>query len=381
MTTIYFDHAAATPLHPAVLEKMMPCLTMHFGNPSSLHAYGRTARAVIDKARDSLAKSLNCDGKQLVFTSGGTESNNLAILGSAIMSGKGKHVITTQVEHYAVLHSCKQLEEMGYSVTYLPVDSTGLVRIEDLEANIRPDTVLISIIAGNNEVGTIQPILTLGNFARSRGILFHVDAVQAFGVLDLDLAALPVDLMSFSAHKIQGPKGIGGLYCSPKVRLAPQMLGGSQERMRRAGTENVAGIVGFAEAARLVVQNISSKQNHMQVLRTSMIDLLARQVGTEHFVVNGHPLHCLPHILNLSFPDVHTETMLISLDLEGIAVASGSACTSGSLEVSHVLRAMSLPDEITRSAIRISFGNQNTVEETQYVANVIATIVSRIRTK
>jgi cysteine desulfurase len=385
MKEIYLDHAASTPLHPQVLEQMLPYWSEFYGNPSSVHAWGRASRSALNDAREILANTIHCASKEIIWTSGGTESDNLAIFGTMLQSSSQtstkNHIITTQIEHHAVLHSCEQLERLGFKVTYLPVDSQGLVCIEDLAAAIRPETALISIIWGNNEVGTIQPIASLGKLAQDNGILFHVDAVQALGTEEIDLSLLPIDLMSLSAHKIEGPKGIGALYCSSKIKLSPQQFGGSQERKRRAGTENVAGAVGFAAAVKLYSNDRISKRQHLQFLRQTMTHELKQQLGSEAFVVNGHAEHYLPHILNISFLGVDTETMLMNLDLEGIAAASGSACTSGSLEVSHVLKAMRLSNEITASAIRFSFGLTNTEDEIVHCVKVIATITKRIRNK
>ncbi|QGQ95474.1 cysteine desulfurase [Paenibacillus psychroresistens] len=385
MKAIYLDHAASTPLHPIVIEQMLPFWTEVFGNPSSIHAWGRASRSALNDAREVLAGALNCVSKEIIWTSGGTESDNLAIFGTVLAiastASYKNHIITSQIEHHAVLHSCEQLERLGFNVTYLPVDSQGLVCTKDLAAAIRPETALISIIYGNNEVGTIQPIAELGKIAHDHGILFHVDAVQCLGTEAIDLSILPIDLMSLSAHKIQGPKGIGALFCSSKIKLNPLQFGGSQERKRRAGTENVAGAVGFAAAVKLIITNKANKIQHLEALRKTMLESLRLHLGDEGFVVNGHSEMYLPHILNISFPGVETETMLMSLDLAGIAAASGSACTSGSLEVSHVLKAMHLPDGITSSAIRFSFGSTNTEAEIEQCTQVIATIVQRIRNK
>jgi cysteine desulfurase len=385
MTAIYLDHAASTPLHPIVIEQMLPFWTEIYGNPSSMHAWGRASRSALNEARETLASAIHCAGKEIIWTSGGTESDNLAIFGTMLAiaspATNKNHIITTQIEHHAVLHSCEQLERLGFKVTYLPVDSQGLVCTEDLVAAIRPETALISIIYGNNEVGTIQPIAELGKIAHDHGILFHVDAVQCLGTEDIDLSSLPIDLMSFSAHKIQGPKGIGALFCSSKIKLNPLQFGGSQERKRRAGTENIAGAVGFAAAVKLVMTDPINKRQHLEFLRQTMLDSLKLHLGPEGFVVNGSTKVYLPHILNISFPGVATETMLMNLDLAGIAAASGSACTSGSLEVSHVLKAMHLSDEITASAIRFSFGSTNSEAEIVQCAQIIATIVHRIRNK
>lgn len=379
MKRIYLDHAATTPLHPEVLEAMMPYLTDIFGNASSVHSFGREAHWALNDARERIASMLGCEANQWIWTSGGTESDNLAVLGT-VAAAKGKrHIITSEIEHHAVLHASRHLERHGCEVTYLPVDAKGRVRVEDVERSIRPDTALISVMYGNNEVGTLQPIREIGEIARQHGIVFHTDAVQALGLEKLNLSELPVDLVSFSAHKIEGPKGIGGLYCSPRVRLAPQSYGGLQERKRRAGTENVAGAVGFAAAAVRAVSALEQKQAQMTAFRGTMIEGLTRELGSDGFIVNGHPNLTLPHILNVSFPGVSTETLLMNLDLEGIAAASGSACNSGALEISHVLQAMKLPSPVTQSAVRFSFGPGNTIEDIERAASITATIVNRIR--
>ncbi|MFK7696578.1 cysteine desulfurase family protein [Paenibacillus sp. HJGM_3] len=383
MQSIYLDHAATTPVHPEVLEAMLPYFSRHYGNPSSLHAFGRETKIAISRARDEIAQLLGCSPAEWMFTGSGTESDNTALFGAAARYGReGKrHMITTKVEHHAVLHACAQLEEQGYDVTYLPVDTTGRVRLEDVEAALQPDTFLISVMYGNNEVGTLQPIRDIGALARERGILFHVDAVQALGSIDLKLSELPVDLMSFSAHKLYGPKGVGGLYVSKAVTIAPYLFGGSQERKRRAGTENVPGIVGFAKAVQLAVAGRSEKVDALEQKREVFLTGLTEELGPEGFVINGHLEERLPHIVNLSFPGTDTDTMLMNLDLNGIAASSGSACTSGSLELSHVLQAMGLSDELTRSAIRFSFGNVNDLQQLQEASRRIGTILRRVRNK
>lgn len=380
MQTLYLDHAATTPVRPEVLEAMLPYFTEVYGNPSSLHAIGRAARIALNDARDGMAGLLGCRPAELVFTGGGTESDNAALFGAAARYGTDKkHIITTAVEHHAVLHACKRLEQNGYDVTFLPVDGAGQVHVEQVEEALRADTFLISVMYGNNEVGTIQPIERIGALARERGIVFHVDAVQALGLAALDLNRLPVDLMSFSAHKLYGPKGVGALYTSERLALSPLLVGGSQERKRRAGTEQLAGIVGFAKAVELAVREREQTVPHLERLRLAMLQTFTRELEAETFVVNGHPAHVLPHILNVSFPGADTETMLMSLDLEGIAASSGSACTSGSLELSHVLRAMRLPEDVMRSAIRFSFGYSQSIEQIKTAAQKIATISKRIR--
>jgi cysteine desulfurase len=380
MNPIYLDHAATTPLHPDVLEAMRPYYTEFFGNPSSTHSYGRAAKTAVNRSRDFIAGALGCLPAELIFTSGGTESNNMAIYG-VLQANKDekKHIITTLIEHHAVLHPCEWLEKLGFEVTYLPVDETGLVQVADVQSAIRPDTALISIMFGNNEVGTLQPIEAIGRLAQSHGIPFHVDAVQALGKAAIDLAQLPVDLMSFSAHKINGPKGTGALYLSKSQQLKPVFYGGSQERKRRPGTENVAGIVGFAKAVEISLNQLDATQLKLNKLRLLMVNRLEQELGVDGYVLNGHQEKRLPHILNISFPGAGTESLLMNLDIEGIAAASGSACTSGSLEVSHVLQAMQLPESVTASAIRFSFGLGNSKEQIETAAQKIATIVKRLR--
>ncbi|MCM3785599.1 cysteine desulfurase [Neobacillus mesonae] len=379
---IYMDHAASTPVHPEVAEAMLKVMTGHYGNASSVHAFGRAAKRTVSSARDKIAAFLGSFPDELIFTSGGTESDNLAIFGSvSAYENKGKHIITTSIEHHAVLHSFEQLETEGYEVTYLPVDSYGLVKMEDLKAAIRQDTVLISVMYANNEVGTIQSIEEIGNMAREHDVLFHVDAVQALGSVHIDLHTLPVDMMSFSAHKINGPQGVGALYLRRGVKLNPTAFGGLQERKRRAGTENMAGIVGFAKAVELAGANMEERRAHDLELRGAFIEELNKEVGAGQFVLNGHPEQVLPHVVNVSFPGVKTETMLMNLDVEGIAAASGSACTSGSLSRSHVLEAMHLPEEIMDSAIRFSFGLGNSKKDLVYTAQKVGTIMKRLRSR
>ncbi|QRG69458.1 cysteine desulfurase family protein [Brevibacillus choshinensis] len=374
---MYFDHAATTPVHHRVVEAMTPYLTQVFGNPSSVHGFGREARKALEAARDQIAAFMDADPQSLIFTGSGTEADNLAIIGGAMaQKERGRHVITSQVEHHAVLHACEYLEQAGFEVTYLPVDETGSVRLADLKEAIRPDTVLVSIMYGNNEVGTIQPIEEIGAFLREKGIIFHTDAVQAFGVLPVRVRQLPVDMLSVSAHKINGPKGVGALYVAKKVPLSPIMHGGSQERKRRAGTENLAGIVGFAEATRVTSEEMDDRVSKYRRMKEEM-EAVWKEAGIA-YQINGHPERVLPHVFNVSFIGVHTETMLMNLDLVRIAASSGSACTSGSLELSHVLTAMNLDESIATSAIRFSFGITNTIEEAKKAAQAVASIVKRL---
>lgn len=382
MTSIYLDHAASTPVHPEVAQVMMKVMTEQYGNASSIHAYGRAAKRTVNGTRDQMAQLLDCSADELVFTSGGTESDNLALFGTArAMRHKGNHIIVSSIEHHAVLHSCHELEKQGFRVTYLPVDHTGRLDMNQLEEAITNDTVLISVMFGNNEVGTLQPIEEIGALAADKGIVFHVDAVQALGAVPILCNKLPVDLMSFSSHKINGPQGIGALYIRKGLQIAPGMYGGLQEKKRRAGTENMAGIAGFGKALEIAIKNLPDRREHYLTLRSTLLQKLEDSIGSSSFVVNGNPLHFLPHILNISIPETSTETLLMNLDMEGIAVASGSACTSGSLEISHVLQAMKLPENVLKSAIRFSFGLGNTTEEMEYTAKKIGTIVHRLRNR
>lgn len=370
------DHAATTPVHPDVRAAMMPFLEEQFGNPSSIHRYGRDVRAAIDSARDTVAAALNCDPARIVFTSGGTEADNTAVLGVALaMQDKGKHVVTTAIEHSAVLDACAYLETLGFDVTRVPVDEMGMVRVEDVEQALTEDTVLISVMYANNEVGTVQPVAEIGQLARERDIFFHTDAVQAFGVLPIDPGALSADLVTLSSHKINGPKGVGALYVGRKVPLTARLHGGSQERKHRPGTENVPGIVGFGKAVEITAAKVEEKRENMLSLRQAMINVW-QEAGIP-FTVNGHPTSVVPQILNVSFPGVDTETLLITLDLAGVACASGSACMSGSFQASHVLEAMRLPPEVTASAVRFSFGRGNSVDEVTEAAEKVVELVKQ----
>lgn len=380
MRSVYLDHAASTPVHPEVAERMMKVMTSQYGNASSVHAFGREAKKIVNGARDRIASLLGCQSDELVFTAGGTESDNLAILGLLESLGvKGKHVITSAIEHHAVLHTCHELERRGCEVTYVPVDSTGRVSVEDIAGAIQDNTVLVTIMYGNNEVGTVQPISEIGELCRSRGIVFHTDAVQALGSETINCRELPVDMWSFSAHKINGPQGVGALVVRRGLSVSPRLFGGLQEKKRRAGTENMAGIAGFTAAVEWTVHNMEARIRHYRELRSTLLEGLRQEIGEDAFVINGNSEHYLPHILNISFPGANTETMLMNLDMEGIAAASGSACTSGSLEISHVLQAMKLSDPVLRSAIRFSFGLGNTTQEMEYTAQKIGTILNRLR--
>ncbi|WP_341281804.1 cysteine desulfurase family protein [Paenibacillus sp. FSL H8-0537] len=376
----YFDHAATTPMHPEVARAMLEVMQGPGGNASSMHAFGRAARQHINRSRDQIAAAVGCKPAELVFTSGGTESNNMALKGVAraqALQGKN-HIITAEAEHHAVLHPCEALEREGFELTLLPVDEQGQVSLADIAAAIKPNTALISIMHGNNEVGSMQPIEDIGRLAHERGVIFHVDAVQALGTASYQLNGLPIDLMSFSAHKINGPQGVGALYIAAGTPFEASSQGGSQERKRRAGTENVAGIVGFAKAVEICVKEAQNKQLFLSELRMVWVELLRKNVDID-MVINGAAEQALPHIVNISFIGIDTETMLMNLDMAGIAAASGSACTSGALERSHVLRSMKLSEERLASAVRFSFGLGNTKEELGAAAQKVATIVQRIR--
>ncbi len=375
---IYVDHAATSPLHPEVLDAMLPYFQTYFGNPSSIHQIGRQARQAIDQARRKIAHALNVSEQTLIFTSGGTEADNMAILGYALENeAKGKHIITSKVEHHAVLHACEELEKRGFEVTYLPVDETGRVKLNDVQVALRDDTILVTLMFGNNEVGTVQPIQEIGVLLKEHQAVFHTDAVQACGMVELNLAELEVDMLSISAHKINGPKGVGLLYVKESLKLRPVLFGGEQERKRRAGTENVAAVVGFAKAMELSVHSIKERQKKYQQFARKLIDRWAEEEIT--FYVNGHQHERLPHVLNISFPGVNVESLLMNLDLVGIAASSGSACTAGSIEPSHVLVAMFDQDnERIQSAIRFSFGLGNTQEQIERVADETAKIVKRL---
>ncbi|PCK20674.1 cysteine desulfurase NifS [Bacillus pumilus] len=379
MERIYLDHAATTPMDQRIVDKMMPYFTEIFGNPSSIHSYGREARKWLDEAREVIAGELHCKSHEIILTSGGTEADNLAITGVAMArQHEGKHIITVKTEHHAVLHTCERLEKLGFDVTYLDVDDTGLIDLDQLKQKLRDDTILATIMYGNNETGVIQPIKEIGELLNDHGAYFHTDAVQAFGTMPIDVADdLHIDLLSASGHKLNGPMGTGFLYVSERVKLSPQLFGGEQERKRRAGTENVAGIVGLAEAVQLTKQNRREKAVYYGKLKETMLQVFDEE--SLNFSINGHPKETLPHILNVYFPGVSIESLLVNLDMEGIAVSSGSACTAGSVLPSHVLSAMYGEEakELT-SSVRISFGLGNEEEHVKQAARKIATVVKRL---
>jgi len=375
---IYLDHAATAPIHPEIIEKMTSVMQNTFGNPSSIHAYGRSARHVVDEARAKIAESIGAIAEEIIFTSGGTESDNMAIIGVANAYQKnGNHIITTVVEHHAVLNTCKALEKQGFEVTYLPVDKNGQVSLEDVKKSLRDDTILVTMMFGNNEVGTVQPIKEIAGLLQNHQAKLHTDAVQAFGLVDIDVRTLGVDLLSVSAHKINGPKGIGLLYAKQNVKLEPLTFGGEQERKRRAGTENVASIAGFAKAVEIAMKTREEKAEAYAQFKQVMLQTFEKE--KINLLINGSLETSLPHVLNLSFPGTDVESMLVNLDLEGIAVSSGSACTAGSIDPSHVLVAMFGRDsERVRNSIRFSFGLFNTNEQVKKAADITVKIVNRL---
>ncbi|QPA30186.1 cysteine desulfurase family protein [Thermaerobacillus caldiproteolyticus] len=378
MERIYLDHAATSPTHRDVVERMVPFMTEVFGNPSSIHFFGRQSRQAIDEARAVVANSIGAKETEIIFTSGGTEADNFALVGTAMANrNKGNHIITTSIEHHAVLHTCHYLERQGFDVTYLPVDEQGNVSLDDVKAALRDETILVSIMFGNNEVGVLQPIKAIGELVKDHQAYFHTDAVQAYGLVPIDVNDYHIDLLSVSAHKINGPKGVGFLYARETVKLSPRLYGGEQERKRRAGTENVAGIVGLAKAVEIAQQTMSEKQMMYRELKETMLSVFDES-GISYFV-NGNQNACLPHILNVAFPGTNVESMLVNLDLAGIAASSGSACTAGSVDPSHVLVAMlGKESERIRSSIRFSFGLGNTVEQVKKAAYETVQIVRRL---
>ena len=378
MDALYFDHAATTPLHPDVAQTMSTALTETFGNPSSIHQLGRQSRKVVDEARTVIAKSLSANDKDIIFTSGGTEADNLAIIGTALKyQDKGKHIITSSIEHHAVLDSCHYLETLGFTVTYLPVNETGVVDVKDVKAALTDDTILVSIMMVNNEVGTIQPIKAIGELLEDHQALFHTDAVQAYGIMPLDVAALQVDLLTVTAHKVNGPKGIGALYKRQEVKLQPRFFGGDQERKRRSGTENLSGIIGFKQAVELFLGEELNRQAHYQQLKAQFEQELTT---IDNIVINGDEKKVSPLICNVSFLGTRIEQVLMNLDLDGVFVSSGSACTAGAMTSSHVLKAMyGEEDERTLSAIRFSFGLHHTEQTMIEVVARVKKTIERLR--
>jgi len=378
MKRIYLDHAATTPVRPEVLTEMLPYFSENFGNPSSIYAFGRENRSAIDRARDLIASQLGCAAREIVFTGSGSEADNLAIKGFALANKhKGNHIITSAVEHHAVLDTVKYLDKLGFEITLLPVDHYGMVSPDELAQALRPETILVSIMYANNEVGTVNPIPELAKVCREAGVCFHTDAVQAGGVLDLNVSELGVDMLTLSAHKFYGPKGVGLLYVRKGIKLDSLIHGGGQERGRRAGTENIAGIVGMAKALELANQERLEINERITALREQLIIGLRDRIP--EIRLNGHPTERLPNNVNISIRYIEGESLLLNLDLKGIAASSGSACTSGSLEASHVLLAMGIPHEIAHGSLRLTLGRETTEEEINYLLEVLPPIVEKLR--
>lgn len=379
MKRIYLDHAATTSVDPRVLEAMLPYFTENFGNPSSIHSFGRDTRKAIEEARADLAREIGAaEPREIIFTGCGSESDNLAIRGvAAAYRNKGNHIITSAIEHHAVYDTCKALEKQGFEVTFAPVSKEGIVDPDDVIRALTDRTILVSIMHANNEVGTIQPIAAIGRLLKERGVLFHTDAVQTVGAIPVNVAELSVDLLSMAAHKFYGPKGVGALYVRKGVKLEPHIYGGGQERNRRAGTENIAGIVGMAKALTLANAELAENQKRITALRDYLIDSVLNRF--DHVRLNGDRYKRLPGNANFSFEYIEGESLLLNLDLKGIAASSGSACTSGSLEPSHVLLAMGICHEIAHGSLRLTLGKSTTKEEIDYLLEVLPEIVAKLR--
>jgi cysteine desulfurase len=373
---VYLDHNASTPVHPDVIQAMLPYFGERFGNPSSVHGFGREARDGIETAREQVSGFLKVKKEDVVFTSGGTESDNMAIKGIAHARRRG-HIITSQIEHHAVLRTCESLEENGFDVTYLPVDGYGMVDPEDLRRAIRPDTILVTLMHANSEAGTIQPMREIGRITRERGIPLHVDGVQTFGKVPIDVDAFGIDLLSFSGHKIYGPKGVGGLYIRRGIKMISVQHGGEHERSRRAGTENVAGIVGLGAAVEIRGREMTAEGVRLSALRDRLWDEVRTRIPEVR--LNGHPTERLPGTCNLCFRGVESESIVLGLDLKGIGVSAGSACTSGNVEPSYVLVAMGVPVEWAMGSVRTSLGHGTSREDIDYVIESIEPLVAKLR--
>ncbi len=375
---IYLDYSATTPVKKEVLDEMIPYFTERYGNPSSIYTIGRESKQAIDQARDRIAKAIGATSREIFFTGGGSEADNWAIKGVAYGNrSKGNHIITTKIEHHAVLDVCKYLEKDGFEVTYLDVDEYGMIDLEDLKNAITDKTISITIMFINNEIGTIQPVKEIAKIAKERGVLFHTDAVQALGSVPIDVKDIGADLMNFSAHKIYGPKGVGAIYIRKGVKLHPLIHGGGQERKKRAGTENVPGIVGFAKAAELAVENLDEHVAHIKSLRDKLINGIKENIP--YVKLNGHPTERHPGNVNYCFEFIEGESLLLSLDMVGVAGSSGSACTSGSLDPSHVLMALGLTHEIAHGSLRLTIGDFTVEEDIDYVIKQLEVIVDRLR--
>ena len=375
---IYMDNAATTPVKPEVLDAMLPYFTEKFGNPSSIYSISSENKKAITDAREVIAKTINTTPENIYFTAGGSESDNWALKATAdAYASKGKHISTTKIEHHAILHTCEYLETKGFEITYLDVDENGLVKLDELTAAIRPDTILISVMFANNEIGTIEPIAEIGKIAHEHGVLFHTDAVQAYTQVPIDVEAMNIDMMSTSGHKINGPKGIGFLYIRKGVKIKSFIHGGAQERHRRAGTENVTGIIGLAKAAEIATANMKERTAEEIKVRDHLIERIEKEIP--YAKLNGDRVKRLPNNVNFSFQFVEGESMLILLDSKGICASSGSACTSGSLDPSHVLLAIGLPHEIAHGSLRLTISDQITMEDADYVVDNLKEIVNHLR--
>jgi cysteine desulfurase len=378
MKRIYLDYAATTPMRPEVLEEMQPYLKEIFGNPSSIYSYGHEAKAGMDKARTTVASLLGAREEEIVFTGGGTEADNFAIKGVGFANrSRGNHIITSSIEHHAVLETCHFMETQGFAVTYLPVDEYGMINPDDVKNAITPETILITIMHANNEIGTVQPISEIGKIAREAGVYFHTDAVQTVGHIPSDVNELNVDMLSTSAHKLYGPKGVGALYIRKGTRIVPLIHGGEQENNRRASTENVAGIVGFGKAAELAKLELEEESARITSMRERLIDNLVTRV--DEIQLNGHPTRRLPNNINLTVAYTEGESIVLNLDLKGICASTGSACTSSSLEPSHVLVAIGLPQEIAYSSFRMTLGKWNTDEDIDRIIQVLPEVIANLR--
>ena len=375
---IYLDNAATTQVYPEVLDAMLPYFTEHYGNPSAIYSFAGESKKAVDEARANVAALINARTEDIYFTGGGSESDNWALKATAeAYESKGKHIITSRIEHHAILHTCAYLEQKGYEVTYLDVDEDGKISLEELEKAIRPDTILISIMSANNEIGTIQPIKEIGKIAHDHGVLFHTDAVQAFGHIPIDVEEMNIDMLSASGHKINGPKGIGVMYIRKGVKIRSFIHGGAQERKRRAGTHNVPGIVGIGTAAKLAKENMEERSAKEIALRDHLIERVLKEMP--YTGLNGHRTDRLPNNANFCFRFIEGESMLILLDQAGICGSSGSACTSGSLDPSHVLLAIGLPHEIAHGSLRLTLSEKNTMEEIDYTVDELKKIIERLR--
>ncbi len=379
MKTVYLDHCATTPLHPDVLKAMLPFLRHYFGNPSSIHALGRKAREAVEEARGRVAALIGAKVPEIVFTSGGTEANNLAIQGIArARKDRGNHIVTSSIEHHAVLKTCQYLERNGFAVTCIPVDQHGIVNPKDVKKALTDKTILVSIMHANNEVGTIEPIDEIGRIVTERGIPFHTDAVQSAGKVPLNVKEMHVDLLSISAHKFHGPKGIGALYIRDGISIDPIIHGGGQERDNRSGTENVASNAGLGKACELAKETLATRMDEIRKMRDALQERISAAVP--NLTINGHPVSRLPNCLSVSVPGIMGETIVRDLDARGIAVSAGSACTSHSVEISHVLAAMGLPKETAQGTVRLSLGIMNTPDEIEYAATAFIEVAEKLKT-